>query len=133
MATEVIKWKRVGDVLVVLTGTGPILPAKWDEFLRDLQNEPITKYLGVSVGSVAMTSVQRKQGADIVKQRGIMSVVVTDDRLVRGVVTAVGWLGANVKAFSLADIDQAIDYLEVKGSSRGDLNTAITTLRTGMT
>jgi hypothetical protein len=43
----------------------------------------------------------------------VQVVIITDDVLVRGVVTAVSWLGANVKSFAWKDIDRAFARLGV--------------------
>lgn len=132
MADEVIKWEIVGEVLIVITGSGPITDQRWQSFMSALREGPIKKYLGISIGNVEMTSIQRKQGAEVVKERGIVSLVVTDSRLVRGVVTAVGWLGARVSAYSLKDMDKAVEDLDISGPLKDDVLQRIERLSQGV-
>jgi hypothetical protein len=48
-----------------------------------------------------------------VKKRNIPVIVVTDDRMVRGLVTAVSWMGAQVDAYSWKEIEKAVQRLSV--------------------
>ena len=100
-----------GHIICTFTTAGLITDPDWDAFMRDLEKEPVTKYLGVSTGTVEVSSLKRKQGSEILKRRKISSAIVTEDRLVRGMVTAVSWLGVDMKAFSFADLPAAIRYL----------------------
>jgi hypothetical protein len=103
----------VGDVLIGCTTAGAVSDKEWEDFINDLKTKPITKYLSLALGSVEATSVQRKAAAEATKMRGIRSAIVTEDRLVRGLVTAASWLGANIEAFSWKQIPDAITYLRI--------------------
>lgn len=118
-ATEKVrsKWVVFQDVLISVSLPGPLIDEEWNQFLKDLRTQPITKYLSGSLGRTETSSIQRKQSADILKSRGIRTAVVTDDAFVRGVVTAVGWLGANVDAFPWSKPREALQYLGVTGST----------------
>jgi hypothetical protein len=111
------KWVEVDRLMVAYSTEGPVPDEVWENFVRDLKTRPITKYLGVSVGQFEVTSIQRKQVADALKGRvrgrEIALAIVTDERLVRGIVTAASWLGVNVKSFSWAEIREALDHLEI--------------------
>jgi hypothetical protein len=100
-----------GHILVTFTTAGLITDTDWNQFMHGLEKEPVTKYLGVSFGTVEVSSVKRKQGAEILKRRRISAAIVNDDRLVRGMVTAVSWLGVDMKPFASADLGPAIHYL----------------------
>ena len=108
-----MKWRRVGDVMICVSGNGAVPDEVWARYLDSLENEPITKYIGVTIGSTQVTSVQRKSGTEVLKRRGIQPAVVTDDRLVRGIVTAASWLGLDIKAFATDDIPKALEWLGV--------------------
>jgi hypothetical protein len=95
-------------------------------FLDKLRTAPITKYLACLHGSSNSSSVQRKEGADLIKGRSIRVAVITDDRLVRGFVTALSWLGATVSAFSWLDIAPALRHLGVQNPLADEALGAIT-------
>lgn len=110
----------IDDLLVSVSRAGSedkgVLNAKdMAYFLELLRTAPITTYLACFHGSFNSSSVQRKEGADIVKSRNLSVAVVTDDRLVRGVVTALSWLGAKVSAFSWADVATAVEHVGGEG------------------
>src|SRR6185503_2574986 len=109
------KWAVVHDLLISVTSAGTVRDEDWQAFVQALLTEPITKYLATSLGKADVTSVQRKQAADILRSRNIRMAVVTNDTFVRGLVTAVGWLGANVQSFPWTDTTTALQYLAVTG------------------
>lgn len=124
----------VDDLLVSVSRSGTddkgILNQRdMGNFLDVLRTAPIKKYLACMHGSFNSSSVQRKEGADLVKARDIQIAVITDDRLVRGIVTALSWLGAKVSAFSWNDVSRALDHLHVDGDQASRAQAAITKLR----
>ncbi len=58
--------------------------------------------------------MQRKKGVDAAKEKGIRVAVVTDERLVRGIVTAASWFGTDIQAFDWSHLRDAIDFLQVQ-------------------
>src|SRR4051812_2508731 len=111
------KWEVYGDTFISFTTGGPVTDAVWDDFVKDLRTKAYSTYLGTSVGIVELSSVQRKNAAEGLKSRNAKSAVVTDERLVRGLVTAVSWLGVNVKAFSWAELRESISFLKLSPDS----------------
>lgn len=99
------------------------------QFLEKLRHAPVKKLLACLHGSSNSSSVQRKEGADLIKSRDIQVAVITDDRLVRGFVTALSWLGAKVNAFSWADIGAALKHLRVESTLADDALGAISKFR----
>ncbi|MFY0537349.1 hypothetical protein [Nannocystis pusilla] len=55
--------------------------------------------------------------------------VVTLNRLVRGIVTALSWFNPNVKAFTTVQIPAAIEYLEIPKDHHERLMAEIKRLR----
>ncbi len=108
------KWATFGEVLVSVTRPGIVDEDTFQVFLQDLRRDPIKKYLAASIGKPDATSLQRKQIADVLKEHNIRTATVTDDSLTRGLVTAISWLGANIKAFSWSEMKDALRYLEVE-------------------
>ncbi|MCA9709474.1 MAG: hypothetical protein KDK70_26775 [Myxococcales bacterium] len=111
---EIHSWKVFGGRwLVSYTKPGPINDKTWDAFVEAIENAPeLRMALGVSYGSVGVNSVQRKKTADALKKKSVAVIVITDDRLTRGIVTAISWLGAKLKAFSWLEMDKAVAALE---------------------
>lgn len=120
-ARTAMKLTVIGDLLLSVSTAGSedggvLSDADMKEFLRNLRHAPITKYVAGMYGTFKSSSVQRKEGSELVKSRGIATAVVTDDRIVRGFVTAMSWLGAKVSAFSWAEREAALKHLGVEGS-----------------
>lgn len=113
MAKATHVWEVIGDVLVSVTTAGLIPDEQWKGWLKELQTKPLRKCIGATFGATELTSIQRKEGSEAARQRGIKVAVVTDESLVRGIVTAVSWLGAPIRSFSWADMQGAIKYLEI--------------------
>lgn len=110
-------WAIVGDLLISVNGPGMIQDDRYAQFIHDMRTKPIRKYFAGAIGKTEASSLQRKQAAEIMKSRGIRCAVVTDDGMTRGLVTAISWLGANLKAFSWNDVGSAVKYLDVQGQS----------------
>lgn len=119
----------VGDVLVSFATDGRVPDENMDAMLEDLRSKPITKFLGTDTGGVEVTSVQRASGAEIVREKGIFVVIVTDDRLMRGVATALSWLGANIKSYSWAKLDDAIEQLDLTEEAAKEILATVLSLK----
>lgn len=113
MGYAVHKWTEIDKLMIGYSTEGPIHEDVWAQFVHDLKTRPIKKYLGMSIGNLEVTSLQRKQVADALKGRGVALAIVTDEKLVRGIVTAASWLGMDVKSFSMADLRLALRHLDV--------------------
>lgn len=105
------KWVTVENLIMTFTSAGEIGQADWDGFMAALDSPNITRYLGMSRGLIGVNSLKRKQGSEILNRRKISSAIVTDERFVRGLVTAVSWLGVDMKAFSWAELRLALRHL----------------------
>lgn len=111
MSTAVYKWQREDHVMLVCAGPGTMPDDIWAKYISDFTAWPVTRVLGLNLGTLSMTSVQRKQASDTTKSKGVAPVVVTDDRITRGLITAMSWLGADIKAFPWTEISAAIRAL----------------------
>jgi hypothetical protein len=105
------QWTSVGEVLISFTVPGSIGTATWDAYVKELNK--CSRYLSLCIGAVNVTSHQRKLAADALVKRKVPVVVVADDRITRGMVTAVSWLGVNIKSFSWEEIRPAVKHLGV--------------------
>ena len=75
------------------------------------------KFLGVTRGG-APTPAQRKELTDTLRGRELQAAIVSDVRLVRGVVTALSWFNRKIRAYSMGEMEQALEYLEVPEGKR---------------
>jgi hypothetical protein len=109
MAESVFKWIKDGDVLVAVNTAGKISDEVWAKFMADFA--ACRCHIGASLGILEVSSVQRREAAEVIRANKMAVAVITDDILVRGVVTAVSWLGANARSFAWKDIDRAFERL----------------------
>jgi hypothetical protein len=124
-----LKWTVVGDVFIAHATAGPMQESVWELFVKDLKSKPFTKCLVTSKGVVEVSSVQRKSGSEALKNRNIPSAVVTDERVVRGIVTAASWLGVNIKAFSWAELRDCLQHLRIGSENEERVMAALDALR----
>lgn len=111
MAESVFKWIKDGDVMIAVNTAGKISDETWSAFMEEFGASDYRCYIGASVGILEVSSVQRKQAAEAIRTNKVSVAIITDDILVRGVVTAVSWLGANARSFAWKDIDRALERL----------------------
>ena len=106
-----LKWQVVDDLVISFATEGKLQDDEWNQLVQTMKAKAVTRYLNMSVGSVEVNSLQRKAMIDVLNAKKIAVVVVTDDSIVRGLVTAANWLGVNVKAFPWRETDKAISAL----------------------
>jgi hypothetical protein len=93
--------------------------AEWDEQVQiALDWVPQTKAVIVVTEGSGLTSKQRSVYARYQALLAQPTAVLSSAALVRGIVTAMSWLGGNHRAFAPEKIDQAFDYMKVGASSR---------------
>jgi hypothetical protein len=113
MSRDIHDWVILDDVVVTITRPGESEDSVWKDFAKDVETKKVTKCLGGALPSASLTSVQRKIVADALKKNAVRVAAVTDDRLVRGVITAVSWLGVDIKAFDWSQVRDAATYLGI--------------------
>ena len=109
------RWVIINDLMIGHGTSGPVDDTVWNEYVSDLETKPITRYLGAMVGAFSVNSIQRKVAAEVAKKKKIKIGVLTDDRLVRGLVTAVAWMGTDIRAFSWNEMEAVFQFLKVSG------------------
>ncbi|EDM81729.1 hypothetical protein PPSIR1_04663 [Plesiocystis pacifica SIR-1] len=114
------QWDIIGKVVVARTSPGPIDDAVWMAYVKDIEDNDLEYGLALTKGALDISALQRKAVADAMNKGGLAGVVVTDERLVRGLVTAVSWLGLKVSAFSWDELDGAIDALKTASAAERD-------------
>lgn len=116
MAYSTFKWVVHNHLMVSFASAGLVRDAPWTAFIRDLEDPKVTAYLSTNAGTAEINSLQRKMAANAIQGRKVPIAVVTDERLVRGIVTAAGWLGMEVRPFAWAAFDDALRYLQISAS-----------------
>jgi hypothetical protein len=132
MSSENYKWTTVGKLFITVATSGNIERATWRQFIDDMRASEATAYLSVGMGTPQVDSVQRKEAAELLKERNIAVAVVTDDKVVRGVVTAVSWLGVNIKSFPISKIRQALEHLNVPESDFSRITASVDEISNSM-
>jgi hypothetical protein len=100
---------HVDDVLVVCHAQGTMPSDVWKRFMSVVRKKPITRYIGACVGAPDSTSTQRQELFAYLKENHVQVVVITDEQLVRGIVTAANWVGVNARAFPWMDMRGALE------------------------
>lgn len=130
MKESVFKLEVVDDLLISFGTAGPISDRDWTAYIVHLKMPTIKRYIGASLGATEANSVQRKEVAATIKARGIPVVVVTDANFVRGLVTAISWLGvAKIKAFDWPELGKGLDQLGVTGAQHENASAIIRRLK----
>ena len=109
--------KKVGDVLCVVTGTGESIPDdEWRGLLATIEGEHghtggVVRVLGFA-GGVAPKPTQRAQLNQLAGAVPIRVAMITESALMRGVATALSWLGkVQVKGFRRGRLADALAFL----------------------
>ncbi len=111
----------VGDVRVVLQGAGSPTDAEVDRHIAE------ALAMAGSVRAVLVIAHGRDAAGPGAAQRARMArvgllrvptAVVTESVLARGVMTAVSWLGATIRAFAPEQLDQAYEFLDISAPAR---------------
>jgi hypothetical protein len=117
---------KLDRLTVAVHHTSAPTSEEWDRWIALCvgQEGPI-RVLVESHGG-APNAKQRKALQEAVGGRDLRSAILSDSVVVRGVVTALAWLGVSLRAFSLHDYPAVAEYL---GLSKHELTVAVEQLR----
>jgi hypothetical protein len=124
-------WTVTQDLLVSFFAAGPIPRDVWQDYCDTIASASVERVLATSIGLVEVDAVQRKQVNEALKLDPIVRVaVVTDEPLVRGLMTATGWLGrVDVRAFPWHRLSDAFRHLEPRGVDEKQALDLVDTIR----
>jgi hypothetical protein len=105
----------------------PPTDAEWDAYLAEAASS-VRGTLVVTDGG-GPNAKQRAAIANIAGIAELPTAIITSSILARGIVTAISWLGKNIRAFSPAEIGAAMDYLGIGSSKRAELSQRIARLK----
>jgi hypothetical protein len=116
----------IGDVYICMHRPGVKPSASdWTAFVKDLEIKAKNYRVGLTYASnVGPSSLQRQELADMWERVGDVfpCVVLTDDLLVRGIITAINWfLSKPLRGMSTQEIDAACDYLMIRRGDRAPI------------
>ncbi len=101
-------------ILAVNSGADPTIEEwhRWIELGRERWGADARCVIEVH-GNIGPNARQRQALAPNVGKVDMRSAILSDSLIVRGLVTAVGWLGVPNRAFATGDLDGAARYLEL--------------------
>lgn len=129
-----VQFKLVGNIFLSVFGernSTDAEAAEGTEILRKAVNSNC-KILVVTRGG-ANTAAQRKGVYEVLGGRQPRAAIVSDSRFVRGVVTAMSWFNKEGQAFSMEELDDAFEYLEIPPSRFDLMREEITALEAKIT
>jgi hypothetical protein len=118
MKYSTFRWTSHSNLMISFATEGQVREDEWAEFIRELKDQRFTGYLATNDGAAEVNSLQRKMAAEAIQGRTVAIAVITNERFVRGIVTAASWLGMNVRAFAWAEFDDSLKYLQVSSARR---------------
>lgn len=120
-------WNIVGEIIITRQAPEKEVPdSVWTEFTKALASGKFRHIFSFTIGNTSIKPTQRKSAAEILKREDIPATVMTDNRVTRGILTAVSWLGAKVKAYSWTELDAAMDAANVPKESRAEVQRVAT-------
>lgn len=115
------EYEIVDDVMVTRNRPGSVDDKLWNRYIDELLRSKVKATFSLVEGSITVTATQRKSAADALKTKNLPAVVIIDDRISRGILTAISWLGGNVKGFSWAEADKAVEAIDTSEVTRAKL------------
>ena len=122
-----------GQVHLAIQRGESVSDAVWNEWLASLQQDPDGRLrLLVESHGGGPNAKQRKQFVDAMRGRDLRIAVLTDSPISRGMVTAVSWLGQPLRSFRVAQLAEAIAWLDLTPSEGEQLRVELAKLRRQM-
>jgi hypothetical protein len=115
-AISITKWKTVDGLLIVCGSAGEPRAAEWAALDHELETTKAQAVLVWSLGAVRLTSQQRAATAGIVRKRNLRIALITEESLMRRIVSAVGWFLRDLRAFDQKSFPEAVAYAGIPAS-----------------
>ncbi|MCA9681723.1 MAG: hypothetical protein KC457_05975 [Myxococcales bacterium] len=124
-------WAYLGPVMMTCGEAGDMPVDRFDEWISDLGRHQFDYVLGSTIGPTAISGNQRRRVVEALKGKKV--VVIIDNRVMRGILTALGWLGLQLRSFEWSELESAAKYLDVPGLEPQQLVDALWSLREATT
>jgi hypothetical protein len=121
LVDEPHRWKTIDDVIVSCTIPGRIPDAVWDAFLAEIAAKRPKHCLVLCLGRVEVDAAQRRRSTQTVMRTRTAVVVITDNRMTRGLAMAVAWFGAKLDVHAWPELERALAGMDVAPSTREQL------------
>ncbi len=129
MAHRVVSLGGKHMILAVQNNT-PLDQNEWTAWLNDLValGERVKWDPSVLIGSIAITDgggPNARQRAEVTRavtraHPGVVAIAVTNNMLVRGILTALRWTNVNVKAFAPTEVDALFNFCGLSATAMGE-------------
>lgn len=103
---------RVGDIKLIVHYTMVASTQDWASFIDDAREMSPLQGLVVVAGGAKLEADQRNDIRELYNQHQMKIGVLSDSRLTRGVITALGWFGIPVRPFRIDDLKGLMAFLE---------------------
>lgn len=103
-------WVVVDDMIISLTREGKIPEETWNRFVQDAQRKTTKRMLGLGYGAISVNSKQRRRLV-MAMSHNERAAGVLGSSVARGIATALGWMGTQIRAFRWNDVASAFEYL----------------------
>jgi hypothetical protein len=115
-----LAFQRVANCIVLVHVEKDPTDSEWDEYVQFFASNIDTRVLVFSKGG-APSAAQRDKLKRVVDKHGkrVVTAVMTDSQLARGVMTALKWFLKDMSAFPAKDFEGALKYLEIPEGMAG--------------
>jgi hypothetical protein len=126
----IAEWKVIRNTVFVFYGSGGDFSQEdYDRWIEDLTRSQYVKYIGGTGAKFLLNGSIRKGGREFFVKNKVPFATVTDDKIVRGFVTAASWFGMNIAAFAWSDSRGAMKWLGVDNAIAHEALAALQDLR----
>lgn len=125
-----VAYKLTGNLLISVHGREPVSAAQFPEILATFRrlDYATVRMLVITEGG-GPTPQQRKEMTTALNGQQLLTAVVSDETMIRGIVTALSWFNSKIRSFKTSQIDEALIYLELRPSRFEEIKQEISNLR----
>lgn len=112
------RWILVEDVMVSLTIPEPVPDGIWTGFVDAIATHRPSICLMLCAGAAGVDAAQRRRSIEAFMRTRCTVVVITDNRVTRGLAMTMAWLGAKLDAYSWSELSQVLDRMALADTTR---------------
>lgn len=131
--SRTLAFQRVANCILLVHVDKEPADSEWDQYVQWFGPNIDTRVLVYSKGG-APTAAQRDKLKRVVDKHGkrVVTAVMTDSQIARGVMTALKWFLKDMSAFPTKDLEGALKFLEIPEGLKGQFSKSISTLMSEM-